>query len=133
MVKTILIADDEEDIREVIKDLLDVSLPQGVYSYEFFKNGEELDARLSDGNLEGVVVVSTDNDMKIGLKGGEIITKHAGRLKGSVGFFLYYGAMDRDSIGKKALQDGAISFQKKPMNASLYVLDIKEYLERKSK
>lgn len=110
--RTILIADDDSDIRESTHEYLEMDFPG--CNYEVFNSGQELEARLRQGNLEKVALAIMDNSMPPGLDGSEIISTYAGVV--NFPFILHYAGVE--DIGKKAVKDGAVAYFKKPAKLS---------------
>jgi len=115
--KKILIADDEKDARDSIKEILESDLPD--YFFETFKNGTSLKNKLDellvkrDGNIKAII---TDNEMP-GIAGSELISEYA-KMKEfrKIPVILVYGG--EESIGKKAVENGAFAYIQKPYNIS---------------
>ena len=106
--KIILIADDIEIMRDLNTEFVERLFSN--YIVETCSSGTELRNRLEKG-VEGVACVITDDDMKEGPTGGELITKYASKVP----MVLCYGR-DQNAIGEKAVQDGAVGYLKKPYN-----------------
>jgi DNA-binding NtrC family response regulator len=107
---TILYADDDEDVRTSVKDILEEEFPN--YNLEFFVGGTSLENKLKSllQKPENTRVVITENDMP-GINGGEIIEKYAEKFKFRFGLF-YGGGID---VGEKAIKDGAFGCLRKPI------------------
>ncbi len=121
--KTILIAEDDESTRYLMKNLLEIYLPG--YNKEYFPNGTKLDKRLKK-SLDGVVAVLTDNNMP-GIMGLEIIKKYCNNSNyKDILFFLHTGEKE---IGEQALKNGAKEYFLKPIGFSKLADKLKKYLE----
>jgi len=122
--KTILIADDDESIRYMMKSLFEIYLSH--YNKEYFSNGTQLDKRLKERPKE-LVAVLTDDNMP-GIRGLEIIKKYCNNSDyKDILFFLCYGG-ERE-IGEQALENGAKEYFLKPIEFSRLTSKLKEYLE----
>ncbi len=108
--KKILIADDVDSVRKITSLMIGHHFKD--YEIETFEDGNSLNGRL-EKDVKNVSLIVTDNSMP-GMKGSEIITKYAGKL--NVPFILAYGG--EIEIGKKAVEDGAYAFIRKPFNMS---------------
>ena len=98
----ILHADDQENLRRVFKMLLKYDFPE--FEIESFENGSSLEERLN-GDLEGVKLVVTDNDMHPGISGSKVIMDYAQRPGFThLPFILFYGG--DASVGELAKQHG---------------------------
>ena len=117
--KTILIADDKKDARDLTKEILENSLPD--YSFETFENGTSLKNKLNgllvkrDRNIKAII---TDDTMP-GCTGSELIAKYA-KMKEfeKTPVILVYGG--EESIGKKAVENGAFAYVQKPYDISKF-------------
>ena len=124
MTDKILIADDEELIRDITNSFLIENFPQ--FGVESFENGTSLENRLN-GNTDDVRLVITDNNMP-GITGSEIIERYATRLRfKDTPFILCYGGEDK--IGKKAIENGAFGYISKCSKAEVYIDIIKRALK----
>jgi DNA-binding NtrC family response regulator len=108
--KKILIADDVDSVRKITLLMLKHHFKD--YEIETFEDGSSLNGRL-EKDVSDVSLIVTDNSMP-GMKGSEIISKYAGKL--NIPFILAYA--DDESIGEKAVEDGAYAFIIKPFNMS---------------
>ena len=122
MKKRILIADDDENLREINSAIVNRLFPN--YETEVFVDGTSLRSRLEQ-TLEEVELVITDNDMP-GINGSEIITQYAKKL--NLPFILAYGG--DESIGKDALADGAFDYILKPYSIADFKEKIKKAISR---
>jgi DNA-binding NtrC family response regulator len=103
--KTILIAEDSEPMRIIIKRILQKDFPQ--FQIESFEDGTSLESRLNK-EINDVALVVTDNRMP-GITGFEIIKKYAKKLEYSgVKFILCY--LGDEKIGKIAIENGAFDY-----------------------
>jgi len=107
--RTILHADDEKMIRELVSTYLHTSFPD--YDLELHENGTSFQGRLeglvlNPGNVELAI---TDREMP-GINGDWLIEQYARRLQFPI--ILVYGG--EESIGKKAIKDGAFGYLLKP-------------------
>ena len=71
--KKILIAEDNESLRKITKQLLGRGFPE--FDVETFADGSSLELRLNNG-IDSVAVVMTDNTMP-GVHGSDIIRRYA--------------------------------------------------------
>ena len=117
--KTIIYAEDDESINRISLRFFERMLSE--YNIESYLNGTTLENRLK-GNKKNIVAVITDNQMP-GIEGSKIIKEYAQNPNYShIPFILVYGG--EDEIGKKAVENGAYSFIKKP------ITDWKDYCEK---
>ena len=106
----ILVADDVDDVRDLVVESLNLLFPG--YEIEQFSNGNLIKRRLEQ-ELEtpgGVKLLVTDNDMKIGPTGSELIANYAKRVNFPI--ILNYGGIEE--IGKEAIRNGAYGYLLKP-------------------
>lgn len=124
--KTILIADDDESVRGVVKYFLEAGFSE--YTIEEFEDGKNLQNRLERELVSptGVKLLITDNDMGEGPTGSEIIKKYADKPNISP-IILYYGGVD--NIGESAVQNGAFGYLKKPSKFAQFKLVVGEALK----
>lgn len=110
--RTIIYAEDEASIMNMYKMLHEKMLPN--YDAEFYNDGESLEARLKKILIKnnGVKVITLDNDIKTGKQGSELIREYSQKL--NIPMILCYGG--DDSIGQKALENGAYKFFLKPFS-----------------
>ena len=106
MTKKILFADDDPGVRDLVEPCLAPFFPD--YEFQLFEDGAALEEKLKDG-IEGVYAVITDHEMP-GVNGFDIIKKYSSTLK--VPFILYAGF--GDSLGKRAIENGARAYHSKP-------------------
>ncbi len=111
--KRILIAEDNENQRTLIKEILKNSLPD--YSFETFENGASLKNKLNEFLIKGnrnIKAIITDNNMPR-YTGSKLIAKYA-KMKEfkKIPFLLVYGG--DESIGKRAVKNGAFAYVQKP-------------------
>ncbi len=113
--KKILIAEDDEHQRDLIKEILECSLPD--YSFETFKNGTSLKNKLneilvkSNGDVKAII---TDNNMP-GYTGSELIAEYAKMKEFEKIPFLLVSSSD-EYISKRAIENGAFAYIQKPYN-----------------
>ena len=120
----ILHADDQENLRRVFKMLLKYDFPE--FEIESFENGSSLEERLN-GDLEGVKLVVTDNDMHPGISGSKVIMDYAQRPGFThLPFILFYGG--DASVGELAKQHGAFAYVMKGTDPKELIVKIKEAL-----
>ncbi|MEK6840486.1 MAG: response regulator [Nanoarchaeota archaeon] len=106
----ILYADDEPNMRNLVKDILELDFP--AYNIEVFGDGSSLEERLMKGT-ENVGLVVTDNEMP-GIIGSEIIKKYSKRPGfENIPFVLCYAG--NVSLGAYLVKEGyAFSYLEKP-------------------
>ena len=122
---TILIADDEEGCREVIKNFFDSGFPG--YSIEEFNDGNLLKNRLEKElqNPNDVKLLITDNQMP-GITGGELINEYARKIKFPV-ILHYSGSL---YIGEEAVRNGAYDYLRKPCAFDNFIKIVKRALDK---
>ncbi|MBU4308718.1 MAG: response regulator [Nanoarchaeota archaeon] len=113
--KKILIADDEKDIRDLTKEILECRLLD--YSFETFEDGNCLKNKLNELIVKGdrnIRAIITDDNMP-GIKGSELIEEYA-KMKEfkKIPFFLV--SSSDEYIGKRAMENGAFAYVQKPYN-----------------
>ena len=125
--RTIIIAEDDKSFGELTEIILREALDTK-YDYSRIDLGSNLDKILSSG-AGNIALAVIDDDMKLGLKGSEIIKKYARKVK--FPFILNYAPGDvEETIGKQALEDGAVAyFNKSPGTLKLLAEKAKEILE----
>lgn len=123
--KQILIADDDESLRTINRMIVKRDFPD--YEIEEFKDGTLLAGRLEQ-DVSNVCLVLTDNSMP-GVNGSEIIKKYAKTSRFSkIPMILAYG--DGESIGKKAIEDGAFDYILKPFRSLEFTALLKKAFDK---
>ena len=108
----IFYAEDDSLLREAVSGSLRRRFSD--FDVETFEDGTYLDGRLKSGDLEGVRVVITDNEMP-GVYGNDLIREHASKV--NVPFVLFYGG--NPEIGERAVEEGgADSYFLKPLQGA---------------
>ena len=127
MVNKIIYADDGEGMRNTMKLFFKYHLED--YELESYENGISVEKKLEELaiNKNNTKAIVLDNQMELGLTGGELIKKYANKI--NTPFILAYGG--NDEIGYSAIEDGAYAFIKKPFSlkdiSNLIFKAIEEY------
>lgn len=126
----ILIADDEKSIRDITKAYIERDFPD--YDPEVFENGNQLENRIKKILVEGKTnerVIIADNNMSPGARGSKLIELYAEPLlaKYIIPMILQYAG--DESIGQKAIQNGAFDYLIKPFTQDEFVKIVKYSLD----
>ena len=125
MTKIILFADDDYNERKNIPEFLGMKFPN--YDIEVFDDGNSLDERLKQRDLENVCMVITDNQMP-GIEGSEIIRIYASKFP-EIPFILYYGG--DEEIGEEAVRNRACAYVLKPISLKKFYPIIRDALSKR--
>ena len=129
MERKIWIADDEEDVRCLQKDLLEYGFPD--YNTELFASGTDIQTHLEkilSGKIDSPNLLICDNTMMPGLTGLEIIREYASKMHFPI---ILHSACD-ESVMLDALACGAHSYLPKPTNMDKYFSAVRNALEKSS-
>jgi CheY-like chemotaxis protein len=116
--KKILVVDDEESVRVILKQLLD----KGGYSVEAAGNGEEALVSLEDGHFDLLI---TDINMPV-MNGVELLNKARAKFPSMpVIFITAYG---KDKVILEAMKVGLSDYIEKPFRMNDVLKIVKEHL-----
>ena len=116
--KKIVLAEDNEPIRNILETFVEMTFPE--QQYEVFEDGTSLAKRLESG-LEDIAVVVTDNQMP-GINGSQLIKGYADKVP----MILHYGG--DESIGEQAVRDCAKKYFLKGGDLDPLMEEIGKYL-----